>query len=469
MGINKGADEINNKEEKRGKEAAFKTSAKEDEAGRKKKAKNPGSSSSRLTGIPGLVLLFLGFLLSYYVGARETGVFFLLFFLLCFASACWSRGVCRRICVEADAPAGACYAGQVFSLKLKVQNRSFFPLIWLDLLIPAGEREIIKRRDEEDASWFYFPHQEKPQTGLRQRFVWLLWHQEILWEEELTAMRRGCLHFSRVNLQAGDGFGLSVFNVWRELEKPVCVYLYPAVVPVRMERFFRNAAEAIARSRGETEDITLLKSTRSYTPGDPAKRINWRLLAASGKMQVNLYETVQPGCAAFILDLKSFRRVEVHADAQNSREIFLMRDNLENMISVIASCMKNLIERRIPVALLIPAYGRKKRMLVLPGEADMGFRACMEALSLIDYCAEDAFIAEEDLWRIGRIASSLYFCVGTDQKNELEEQAVFLGSGRATFLAGRRVTGGFGIVPWLYLDEISPVSEGGEGRDERIS
>lgn len=80
MGINKGADEINNKEEKRGKEAAFKTSAKEDEAGRKKKAKNPGSSSSRLTGIPGLVLLFSGFLLSYYVGARETGVFFLLFF-----------------------------------------------------------------------------------------------------------------------------------------------------------------------------------------------------------------------------------------------------------------------------------------------------------------------------------------------------------------------------------------------------
>ena len=439
------------------------------EAEKKRKAENPRSAGSCLTGIPGLLLLFAGFVSSGYIGAGTVSIFFLIFFLVCSASALWCRGVCRHVFVEIEAPVDACYAGQKFVLRMQVRNRSFFPLVWLDLMIPLGARERIKRSDDANVSWYYFPGQEKPQTGLRQRFIWLLWHQEIIWNEELTALRRGCLYLSRINLQAGDGFGLSVCDVWRNLEKPLCVYIYPALVPVRSERFLQVTQEAVVRSKGCTEDITLLKSSRSYNPGDPAKRINWRLLASSGKMQVNLYETVQPGCVAFVLDLESFRKVVEYDDARTPREIYVKNGDLENMISAVASCMKKLTESRIPVALLLPAFGNSQSVVCLPGEEDMGFRSCMEAFSLVDYRGEDAAVADEDLWRISRIASSLYFCVCTDQKNRLEEQAMCLGSGRIVFLAGRRDGGNFGRFSCLYLDEIASVSEREGSGIERIS
>lgn len=60
----------------------------------------------------------------------------------------------------------------------------------------------------------------------------------------------------------------------------------------------------MAASKGQTEDITILKSSRPYEPGDPMKRINWRLLAGSGRMEVNVYEKAMPGCAAFLLALE---------------------------------------------------------------------------------------------------------------------------------------------------------------------
>ena len=428
------------------------------------------SANSILTGIPGLLALLAGFLAANYLGAKTVGAFLLLFFLLCLASACWSRGVCRRIALTARAKTEACYAGQTFFLELGVRNHSFFPLVWLDVLFPAGRRELIRRAEDEFCQWFYIPGRDQPRTGLRQRFVWLLWHQEIRWDEEVVAVRRGCLRIRRAVLQAGDGFGLSACVSRRKLEPPICVYIYPTPVPVRMERFLRITQEAVARSRGTTEDVTLLKGSRAYEPGDPARRINWRLLASSGRLSVNVYETVQPGCAAFVLDLESFRRIWEGSGSQQTREVFLMDGVLEDMISLIASCMEEFARRAIPVALLIPAYDTVKQTLCLPFEDGAGLRPCLEALSEIRYRAQDTHIGEEELWRLGRIATSLFFCVGTDEKNGLEETAAQLGAGRVTFVAGRRKSGGFGEIPCIYLDEACPaMRERGEKEDERVS
>ena len=75
---------------------------------------------------------------------------------------------------------------------------------------------------------------------------------------------------------------------------------------------------AAARNHGHSEDMTILKNIRPYQPGDPMKRINWRHLAGSGRMEVNVYEAIMPGgiCPGFMVlqrdcreNRKSRRRV----------------------------------------------------------------------------------------------------------------------------------------------------------------
>ncbi len=111
-------------------------------------------------------------------------------------------------------------------------------------------------------------------------------------------MRRGIWSLPGVGLQAGDGFGLSATEDWKAFEVPVRLVIAPRLEQRDVSPFLKVSQEAIAGNRGQMEDITILKSSRPYQPGDPVKRINWRMLARSGQVLVNQYEQVMPGCTA---------------------------------------------------------------------------------------------------------------------------------------------------------------------------
>lgn len=91
---------------------------------------------------------------------------------------------------------------------------------------------------------------------------------------------------------------------------------------------------AAARNHGHSEDMTILKNIRPYQPGDPMKRINWRHLAGSGRMEVNVYEAIMPG--AFVLDLWSFRETVVRTGSQGEEyeEPVLLERCMEELAAV---------------------------------------------------------------------------------------------------------------------------------------
>lgn len=393
-------------------------------------------------------LLFLA-VVAIYFQAWMVGAFLCFMFLLCFGSRMWSRAVLKRVDFTVEAVQESCHAGERLTLKLQVRNRSFLPLVWLDVILPTGKKLLVRQEGQEEFAWFQLAGTAEQVTGIRERFVWLLWQQEITWEETLQTFRRGVVEMKGALLQAGDGFGLSAKEEWKPHAAPFRLMIYPRLVPVAVQPFLKITQEAVAESRGQTEDITILKSSRPYQPGDPMKRINWRLLAGSGRMEVNVYETVMPGCAAFVLDLASFcREVEMDSSSGSSYKIIkLLERDFEAMLSFTASCMATVSEQGILTALILPAYASREAVFCLPEDGkEVALKRSMEALAQLDYQAQPVRFPYEEFWQASHKLGNVYLCSRTEAESSLGELAHHLGRSRAHFLTlkrGKEETGEF--------------------------
>ena len=372
---------------------------------------NSSLFSSRL-GLAALLVLSIACL---YWGAALIAAFLLLVLLLGFGASLWSSSVLRKTSVQIADGQTACHAGDTLPLTLIVRSRSLFPLIWLDVTVPLGETLIIKREGDEHPEIETGAY-AKTKYGMSERFAWLLWQQEITCEETLETLRRGVVPIESILLQAGDGLGMAANSLNAALERPVRLVVYPALVPVDIRPFTRLITLAEAGARGQTEDITLLKSSRPYQHGDPMKRINWRYLAMTGRMEVNQYETITPGCITFLVDLFSFRYLETYTttrDTQDTRVVVRKKD-LEHMFSVLASCIRQMSEQGLRFALIVPGYGSREPVLCRPGSGDTALYAALEALAEIDYDGQETRLPADDIRRMRRKLGVIHLCAYTD-------------------------------------------------------
>ncbi|MBQ8619539.1 MAG: DUF58 domain-containing protein [Clostridia bacterium] len=372
-------------------------------------------NSSLFASRLGLGALLAAAIACAYWGATLIAAFLLLVLLLSFGASLWSRNVLTRTSVSIADGQTACHAGDTLPLTLAVHSRSLFPLIWLDVTIPFGERLIVQREGDEHPQLEAELYQ-KPQYGLRERFAWLLWQQEITCEESLETLRRGVVPIDHVRLQAGDGLGLAADFRDAALERPVRLTVYPRLVPVDIRPFTRLITLAEAGAKGQTEDITLLRSSRPYQHGDPMKRINWRYLAMTGRMEVNQYETITPGCITFLIDLYSFRYLltyETTKDASETR-VVVREKALEQMLSAVASSIRAMSEQGLRFALVIPGYGSTEPVICRPSSGETALYAAMEALAEIDYAGQETRLPADDIRRMRRKLGVIHLCAYTD-------------------------------------------------------
>ena len=137
------------------------------------------------------------------------------------------------------------------------------------------------------------------------------------------------------------------------------------------------------------------------------------------------------------------------------------------MLSVAAACMDWIAARRIQPALIVPGYGRTEAAVCAPQESGDTLTACMEALAMIDYRAEDTVFPQSEFWRLNHKAGMIYFCTRTDGKNTFTELASELGRNRAMFLALERTAEGG--PDWIFGEDIGTVWSEEEEVYERIS
>ena len=218
-------------------------------------------NSSLFASRLGLCALLVLAIACAYWGATLIAAFLLLVLLLGLGASLWSRNVLAKASVSIGDHQTACHAGDTLPLTLTVHSRSLFPLIWLDVTVPLGETLIVQREGDEQPQPEDIPYM-KPQYCLRERFAWLLWQQEITSEETLETVRRGVVPIDHIRLQAGDGLGMAADFRDAALARPVRLVVYPRIVPVDIRPFTRLITLAEAGAKGQTEDITLLKSSR---------------------------------------------------------------------------------------------------------------------------------------------------------------------------------------------------------------
>lgn len=117
--------------------------------------------------------------------------------------------------------------------------------------------------------------------------------------------------------------------------------VYPALTSVTVEPFLRNLWNADTGARGVMEDVTVIRSTRDYQPGDQVRHINWRLTARCQPLSVNVYEDVLPRSVHFLLDGESFGGLAPHWE------------EMEETLSVLASVLVGLSEVQVACGLSV--------------------------------------------------------------------------------------------------------------------
>ncbi len=154
----------------------------------------------------------------------------------------------------------------------------------------------------------------------------------------IPAPRRGAFTDPEVFLLCSP---LGLFSWWKRVRIPGEIIVTPRVVPLAGIAGFAPAGgggddHPMARTVPEGE---MLRSTRSYRPGDPLRMVHWRTSARAGHLVVKETEgTAQAGGATVLLDL----------DGHTA-------EGLEHAIHVAASLVSYLAEEGFRVRLISQA------------------------------------------------------------------------------------------------------------------
>lgn len=149
------------------------------------------------------------------------------------------------------------------------------------------------------------------------------------------------------------------------------------------------------------------------------RRINWRLLAASGAMETNQYDMITPGCITFLLELSTFGYMETVAKdaATKAGDVTrpAVRDaDLERMISVIASAIRALCDKEQRFALVIPGYAGRETAVCRALGGEEGYMLAMEALAGIDYRGGETTLSDE-VRALRRKLGVVHLCTWSDK------------------------------------------------------
>ena len=183
-------------------------------------------------------------------------------------SAWWSRRALGHVILSRQFDAWA-FLGEKVNIRLRLRNKGWLPVVWMRIQesLPVGLSSV--------------PAFESVTTlGPR---------EEIQVEYVLEARKRGCYPIGPLFATSGDIFGLGG-NA--QLEGAVQVLtVYPRIIPLTSIEIPSQSPQGTLRhTQPIFEDPTRIFGKRDYVAGDSLRRVDWKSTAATGRMQVRLFE-----------------------------------------------------------------------------------------------------------------------------------------------------------------------------------
>lgn len=319
--------------------------------------KNRQSTGSLFLSVPGLLILIVCLIVSFYFKATIVSAFILLFLILCVIAFFWSRRVSAQLTSDVRAVTASCFPEDEVRLELRLTNDGPLSAIWTDAYLPIEQSELITPLNGAYAD-IEMTQPAWSGKALHQKFTWVSGYQQLSCKLTLTAKKRGILHIDYIYLHTGDGFGIGTSRCQNAPEGDCTVVIYPKLYPVNLKQLLLKGSTMNTGKRGEYDDVTLLRNIRPYQFGDSFKRINWRMLAKQQEFMVNLYEQITPESIFFLLDLESFS-YQTHRPGGSDDDMMdcVHEEEMEMAISLIASCITGLSEQGVACGLVIPGCG----------------------------------------------------------------------------------------------------------------
>lgn len=230
----------------------------------------------------------------------------------------WSTRVIRSLRVRRTFTDRAFINDKVV-VKVDVVNTSLLPVVWL--------------RVHDSMPSELGPHAFNQAISLKPR-------QSQQFEYVVQTNRRGFYRIGPLALQSGDVLGLSRTTSAEAAGKAPLV-VYPRIVPLgRLPIPSRMPLGALRQRQPLFEDPSLPRGKRDYAVGDSLRRVDWKASAATGRLQVKLFE---PSIA---LETMIFASLNLNDYDRTTR-----LDSTELAIVVAASIANSLVEQKQSVGL----------------------------------------------------------------------------------------------------------------------
>ncbi len=340
--------------------------------------KQDGNSGSRsyFSSLAGILILTVLSILSAYFRFINLTVFLLAVLAIGILSFVWGKLSLRSVEVDAHSISCNVFPDENIQFRLEASNGKVLPVLWID----------IRYFDEK-------PNFLADDVELTRHVTWLLPKQSASWTAEFRAHSRGVSVMQSVMATSGDGFGLCSETREYALSEPAMIVVYPRVFAVDTDPLIRMNSGLLASDQGCMEDNTFFKGIHDYHYGDSTRNINWRVLAAQGKLAVNEYQPVVPRLVTFVLDLMSFTswREEVNNAGVSMVLDHVFTQELEDMISLTASCILSLTRKKVCCTLVLPALGGKDLHIVEGNGREEQVPLLLTELAGLEYNGEECF------------------------------------------------------------------------------
>jgi uncharacterized protein (DUF58 family) len=176
------------------------------------------------------------------------------------------------------------FQGERVLVRLEIRNTGFLPAVWLQIhdSLPA----------------------QLTVTGLFSQVISLGPGRKMNFEYMLEGRKRGYYQVGPLTFHSGDIFG---FSGEQQRSLPAdYLTVFPKIVPLtRVSVPSHSPLGSLRHSQPIFEDPARVKGKRNYVAGDSLRKVDWKSTAATGRLQVKMFDASVALETAIFLNLNS--------------------------------------------------------------------------------------------------------------------------------------------------------------------
>jgi uncharacterized protein (DUF58 family) len=267
-------------------------------------------------------LLLIGAVLVFFAASFRIAFFYYIlyfFVLVALLARLWIWRAWRRLEIRRDFDDHA-FLDETVTLRLRIANGGRLPLPWVRV---------------EDK----LPSRLAPRDAYR-AVVSLLAGETRLLEYTVNASRRGYYPIGPLQVELGDVFGF--YSRGLRTATPTYLTVYPRILPLEQLGLPSKSPFGSLRTHEIIyEDPSRIVGVRDYVRGDSLRKVNWKVSAALGRLQVKQFEPAITLDTMLVLNLNQEEYDLAYADGAT-----------ELAITVAASLASHLGGLRQPIGLI---------------------------------------------------------------------------------------------------------------------